>query len=408
MSRVHGRRIRQARRIRRYSVSALAEAVGIRQPRLSELEQAYETDLPEDILRRLGEVLAFPVPFFSVEPQEPCHPGTLLFRARSALTDTECDHLAEYASAAGEIFTALSEYASCPPVRIPELHGSPEIAEAARITREHLGVKAREPITHLVRKAEVAGVLCIVMPFDAQLHDRLDAFSCWAGHYAERPVTALRASSSWDRRRWSLAHEIGHSVLHRRNRDGDIEAQANEFACELLLPSAVLAEEWPASPTIMGLLPLKEKWGLSIQALVEHGFRRGLMSEARRMSVYKQLSNRKWPGGTRWREREPGFDAREPELPRMLGKMAEVGLGAGVSLDAVSLETGHWPALFLQQLLGVQLASGAGKESRLPARPSGPGGSRPRVVSLSDWRRDGDGYGPAPKSTGKRPGTLTR
>jgi Zn-dependent peptidase ImmA (M78 family) len=93
----------------------------------------------------------------------------------------------------------------------------------------------------------------------------------------------LRAGASWDRLRWSVAHEIGHATLHRRQRDGDIESQANEFACELLVPGVSLAREWPKNPTIMSLLPLKERWGLSIQALTEHGFRLGLLDESKRM-----------------------------------------------------------------------------------------------------------------------------
>jgi Zn-dependent peptidase ImmA (M78 family) len=385
---VYGRRVRQARRIRRHSVSAVAEAVGIRQPRLSELEHAYASELPGDTLRRLGEVLDFPVPFFSAEPWEPVHPGTLLFRAKSTLADADADLLAEYAGAAGEIFSALSQYATSPPVRLPDLRQAAEPSVAARIVREQLGIKTLEPIDNLVRKAERAGILVIALSFDFRLHDRLDAFSCWAGEYADRPVTALRASSPWDRRRWSLAHERGHAVLHRRNRDGDIEAQANQFASEFLLPSAALAEDWPASPTIMSLLPLKEKWGLSIQALAEHGFRASLLDDSRRMSLYKQLSNRKWTDGTRWREREPGWDLREPELPRMLGKMAEVGLGLGtdVGLDSVSRETGHWPVLFLQELLGIQLARSGERGGRRPPAPAVPG-VRPRVISLADWRR---------------------
>jgi Zn-dependent peptidase ImmA (M78 family)/transcriptional regulator with XRE-family HTH domain len=388
VNRVYGRRIRQARRIRRRSVSAVAEAISIRQPRLSELEQAYVSDVSEEIVRKLGEVLDFPVPFFSVEPQEPSHLGSLLFRAKSTLTDTDADHLAEYAGAAGEIFSSLSEFASSPSVRLPELRPPSSPVEAARIIREQFGIKAEEPIDHLVRKAERAGILVIVLAFDVRLHDRLDAFSCWVGDYADRPVNVLRASSSWDRRRWSMAHEIGHAVLHKRHRDGDIEEQANQFACELLLPGDSLAADWPTNPTIMSLLPLKERWGLSIQALMEHGFRAGLLGESKRMSLYKQLSNRKWPDGVRWREREPGYNSRDPELPRMLGKMVEVGLGTDASLDLVSQETGYWPVLFLQELLGVQLARSGKREARRPAGPRSPAKSKSQVVSLTDWRRD--------------------
>lgn len=395
MNRVYGRRIRQARRIRRHSVSAVAKEINIRQPRLSELERTYVSDVPEELVRSLGDVLDFPVPFFSVEPQEPSHLGSLLFRAKSTLTDTDADHLAEYAAAAGEIFSALSEYASSPSVRLPELRSPVSATEAAQIAREQFGIKAAEPIDNLVRKAERAGILVIVLAFDARLHDRLDAFSCWVGDYADRPVTVVRTSSPWDRRRWSIAHEIAHAVLHKRYRGDDIEAQANQFACEFLVPGYSLAEDWPANPTIMSLLPLKEKWGLSIQALMEHGFRAGLLDESKRMSLYKQLSNRKWPDGVRWREREPGYNSREPELPRMLGKMIEVGLGADASLELVSRETGYWPILFLQQLLGVQLVRGAERAGRCSTSSGTSGNNRPRIVSLTNWRHDeaGNSFG---------------
>jgi Zn-dependent peptidase ImmA (M78 family) len=382
VSRVYGRRVRQARRIRRFSVSFVADKIGVRQPRLSELERAYVSDVSGEIVDLLAKVLDFPVPFFSVDPQEPSHQGSLLFRAKSSLTDTDADYLAEHAGAAGEIFRALTEYASSPPLRLPDLTRPVLISEAAQITRQQFSLKHEEPVDNLVRKAERAGVLVIVLSFDVRLHDRLDAFSCWVGEYVDRPVIALRAGVPWDRLRWSMAHEIAHATVHKRHRDGDIEAEANAFASELLLPSEVLEREWPRNPTIMSLLPLKEKWGISIQALIEHGFRVGLLDPSKRMSLYKQLSNRKWPDGTRWREREPGYNARDPEFPRMLGKMVEVGLGIDTSLETVSRATGHWPVLLLQQLLGTQLTRGV---RRYPSVTEAP---RSRIVNLAEWRRE--------------------
>ena len=395
MRTVYGRRARQARRIRRLSVSFVAEKIGIRQPRLSELERSYTADISEDTLTGLSKVLDFPSRFFSVEPPEAFHFGSLLFRAKSTLTDTDADHLAEYASATGEIFQGLSERASSPSVRLPDLPHGMSAPEAAGIVRQQFSLKAEEPIDSLVRKAERAGILVILLDFDVRLHDRLDAFSCWVGDYTDRPVIVLRSGASWDRLRWSMAHEIGHAVIHRRQRDGDIEAAANEFANELLLPRNVLVREWPRNPTLMSLLPLKEKWGLSLQALMEHGFRAGLLSESKRMSLYKQLSNRKWPDSARWREREPGYNSRDTELPRLLGKMAEVGLGSNVSLDVVSAATGHWPVLLLQQLLGVQLMRSNNDMLRGSA-PVSPVKNLPtRIVRLAEWRREDatEGFG---------------
>lgn len=388
MKTVYGRRVRQARHIRRRSVSSVAGEIGIRQPRLSELERTYTTDISEETLTQLAKALDFPIGFFSVEPQEAFHAGSLLFRAKSTLTDTDADYLAEYAGAAGEVFQGLSERASSPPVRLPDLPQGISAAEAAAIVREQFSIKAKEPIDSLVRKAERAGIIVIMLDFDVRLHDRLDAFSCWVGDYTERPIVVLRSRASWDRLRWSMAHELGHAVLHRRQREGDIEAAANEFANELLLPGSALNSEWPRNPTLMNLLPLKQNWGLSLQALMEHGFRARLIDESRRISLYKQLSNRKWPDGTRWREREPGFNLRDTELPRMLGKMVEVGFGVNVGLDVVSDATGHWPVLLLQQLLGVQLARPTGgRRQRSMSAPDNKTGPT-RVVSLSDWRHE--------------------
>lgn len=385
MRTVYGRRVRQARRIRRFSVSFVADKVGIRQPRLSEIERSYASDISEETAANLSSILDFPVRFFSVEPHESLHLGSLLFRAKATLTDTDAEHLAEYANAAGEIFEGLSRNASSPSVRLPELRNEVIIAEAASIVRQQFSIKPETPIDNLVRKAERAGVIIINIAYDSRLHDRLDAFSCWVGNYADRPVIVVRSSASWDRQRWSIAHELGHAVLHRRQRDGDIEVQANSFANELLLPQSVLREDWPRVPTLMSLLPLKERWGISIQALIEHGFRADLLDDARRMSLYKQLSNRKWPDGTRWREREPGYNARDAEQPRMLGKMVEVGFGFNASLDSITEATGHWPVLLLQQLIGAQLRSP--RAGRRAASSHGTSSKSAHVINLSDFRK---------------------
>jgi len=74
---------------------------------------------------------------------------------------------------------------------------------------------------------------------------------------------------------------------------------------------------------------------------MEHGFRAGLLEDARRISLYKQLSNRKWPDRTRWREREPGFNYRDTELPRMLGENDRSGLR--LKCQSRSYIRQHWP-----------------------------------------------------------------
>jgi Zn-dependent peptidase ImmA (M78 family) len=77
------------------------------------------------------------------------------------------------------------------------------------------------------------------------------AYSARVGEFGERPLIVLRALKSWERTRWSVAHEIGHIVLHADGVDSDDqEEQANRFASELLAPAKALVDEVPASAVV--------------------------------------------------------------------------------------------------------------------------------------------------------------
>jgi Zn-dependent peptidase ImmA (M78 family) len=62
--------------------------------------------------------------------------------------------------------------------------------------------------------------------------------------YEGLPTIGFNPSIAWVRRRFTIAHEIGHLLLGHTCTDPDLdndpEAEANQFAAELLMPLAIL------------------------------------------------------------------------------------------------------------------------------------------------------------------------
>ena len=75
-----------------------------------------------------------------------------------------------------------------------------------------------------------------------------------------------------DRKRFTLAHELGHLMLHRdefAEEDGKgQEQEANDFASEFLMPAADIGADFAAPLTFARLRELKMKWKVSMGALV--------------------------------------------------------------------------------------------------------------------------------------------
>jgi hypothetical protein len=148
--------------------------------------------------------------------------------------------------------------------------------------------------------------------------------------------------------------------MHQARWEGDLEAEAYSFAAEFLLPIDALKREWPRNVTLASLAPMKKTWGMSLAALIEHGYRNGLLSATQRTSLYKQMSNRRDPAsGERMRIREPGWRDREVELPKLVATVAEKAFGPVQSLDAIEGKVFSWRADFLRTLFSGQVTEWA-------------------------------------------------
>jgi Zn-dependent peptidase ImmA (M78 family) len=306
--------------------------------------------------QRLANALDFPVDFLTSAPVTPVQRGSLLFRAKKGMTRGEEDQLVAWARLIGDLLhRAVQEHVRLPYLKIPRAdQASP--ADAALSTRRMLGLEPDEPIPHLTRALERSGVYVATLDFSAELHAKHhDAFSTWVGSSLDWPLIVVRSHASWERTRLSIAHELGHLVMHHVRRDGNLEADAYSFAAELLVPESVLRTEWPRSATLMSLMPLKRVWGVSFAALIEAGYRGGLIDSAQRINLYKQMSNRRdRQTGERWRIQEPGWRDREPERPKLIAKVLEAAFDSEPDLATLSKFIYGWRPDFLDQLLTGQ------------------------------------------------------
>lgn len=343
MVEVFGARVRQARILRSMPGTVVMDRMGWRSPRQTRLEQSDTAVLDAAELDRLADVLRFPAAFFTTEPVSRVTAHDLLLRAPKVMTVAQKQHLAAFANVVGDLADHLNTLNRLPPVLIEPLPPGADVVTAAARTRRRFGVPTLEPITSLIYELECAGVPVVsrtrrslrsaganggdrsaddpVGPGD----DRLLGCSARTGANRERPVVLLGGSDSWERTRWSAAHEIGHLVLHQYGEiTGPEEREASRFAAELLAPAKALAAEVSQAPTLNDLVELKLRWRLSLGVLIVHLRESKLIDSARADTLQRQLYSRiNADTGRTWGRTEPGWDAFAPERPRLLSRWLE-------------------------------------------------------------------------------------
>jgi Zn-dependent peptidase ImmA (M78 family) len=190
-------------------------------------------------------------------------------------------------------------------------------AEAALMVRAQWRMPIG-PVRHLTRWLEAAGCVIVEEDFGTS---RVDGLSQWVG---DHPVLLINSSAPVDRKRLTLAHELGHLVLHNGPASDDPEREANEFAAELLMPAHVIRPDL-RTVTLGRLRDLKQVWGVSMQALCERAYSLGVLTAADRTRIYKAMSARGW------RRAEPGGELLPPEQPELVAAIGTALRGKGLS-----------------------------------------------------------------------------
>jgi Zn-dependent peptidase ImmA (M78 family)/transcriptional regulator with XRE-family HTH domain len=178
------------------------------------------------------------------------------------------------------------------------------------------------PVRHLVRSIEAAGGMVFRCPFGIT---RVDGISQWPLDDPEKPpIFFVHEEIPGDRERLTLAHEVGHIVMHHAPTENDPEDEANAFAAEFLMPADQIAPDL-VNMTLPKAAALKSFWKVSMQAIIVHAFRLQKISQKQYTDLFAQLSVR----GYKKCEPSP-TPPEEPEMFRELLEFHRKTLNRGV------------------------------------------------------------------------------
>jgi len=139
------------------------------------------------------------------------------------------------------------------------------------------------PAVPVDRIAKQVGAEVRFLPYEGELAGML-------ARSGGNPVIGVNSLHHRNRQRFTIAHELGHLLLHDldvhfdrdfrvRHRDATsstatdpIEVEANRFAAELLMPYAMLAEDLGDAGIDVERMddvgPLAKRYGVSVQAMM--------------------------------------------------------------------------------------------------------------------------------------------
>lgn len=161
----------------------------------------------------------------------------------------------------------------------------------------------RGKIENLMDVVERAGGVVVMCDFQIPVIDGVSQRTQGLPH-----LFFLDKSKPVDRLRFTLAHEIGHMVMHAIP-SPNAEKEADQFAGEFLMPEKEIAPDFK-NVSIATLANLKLKWRASMQALLYRARAIGAIDSGKYKSLYVRISQ------LGYRKNEP--NPLTPERPKML------------------------------------------------------------------------------------------
>jgi Zn-dependent peptidase ImmA (M78 family)/transcriptional regulator with XRE-family HTH domain len=295
-SAVIGERVRHIRNYYGWSQDELARMAGVTQPAISLIERGGGAS--QETVEAIAKASQFSVEFLLRGPLPDLPKGSIKYRKTSAATVREDKRVRAHVRHTIEALQILSEVAKPPPVRLRPIKDDEEvdgdfIETLASDAREWLGVGPTDPIPNMTRAAERAGVVVIG---SADVVGGHQGVSYWSVLPPSPPIIWVTRGLPGDRGRMTIAHELGHLVLHqlRQVDTKKAESEAFRFAGALLIPREAVMESIQTPVTLGHLAQAKARWGIAISALVRRCLDLGLIDVERRTSLEKQLSSRGW------------------------------------------------------------------------------------------------------------------
>jgi len=305
----NGKRLKEARLYNKMTITKLGEELGVKKQMISKYENGQSEPSYEKSLS-LFDILGYPREFFYSEENFNFNSQGTFFRSRLTATQKSkqpAEYLLKYAIIVRDFLDNYVEFPS-----LVDIEGDDEDIEGtAKEIRDLLDLE-ENPINDVIEVAELLGITAVKFNYDEM---KVDAFSSMSEiNEKEYFVIVTGNTRSFFRQQFSLSHEIGHWLLHRdinpqeldKDEYKDMEKQANNFASAFLLPKESFTADFKKLPVnLENLLKLKQKWNVSMAAIIERSKQLNLISQDTRNKLYRQINYRGW------RNPEP-FDTETP------------------------------------------------------------------------------------------------
>ncbi|HDR7517141.1 helix-turn-helix domain-containing protein [Bacillus mobilis] len=298
----NGNRLREARRFRAKSITDLSNDIGVTKQMVSKYENNKAVPSLE-ILFRIISNLNFPREFFFGEDTFDMETEGTFFRSRLTSTQKEKKPSEFTKNMTVLIRDFLEGYIDFPKVpKKPMINNDHSIEELAYQVRKELGLSDK-PVNNILRLLEEQG---FVVSLISNKMDKVDAFSSQTKINGNIYYTVVLEGEeySYYRQQFSIAHELGHWVLHSEVLDPqslekdeykEMEDEANEFAACFMLPKEAFSRDVSLEPLNLDYyVHLKKKWQVSIGAMVMRAFNLGIISSEDYQKLQRQISYRKW------------------------------------------------------------------------------------------------------------------
>ncbi len=318
-----------ARESRGLTQGELAQAASLSQADVSRYENGNRP-IGQDALQRIADALHYPSEFFYRQGyRHGLGSNGLFHRKQKTLPVKTLDMFNAKVNIFRDIVLQLlrdvdiEHMQTFPQIDVDELRQDVEyIAEMVRAAWK----LPPGPINDLIGTIENAGGVAHISSFGT---NKIDAVVQWIP--PAPPVFLVNQDVPGERVRFTLAHEIGHLVMHDVPTRTNIEEEANAFASALLMPARDIAKDFE-QVNLAQLARIKPYWKVSMAALIRRALDIGKINERKARSLYEEMGKM----GYRYQEPYPIPLERPTLLKEIIDAHVNV-LGYKVSEIAVSL-----------------------------------------------------------------------
>lgn len=331
------------RRMLGLNQTELAKAAGISQGTLSKMEQGLK-EVSASHMETLAQALKCPASFFFQPEREYGPPLSMhdgMYRKGAVGIKAIDKIIAELNTRIAHARTLLKSSDLEPELPLPFYEPEEYQNDFEKIAHNvrRAWLMPRGPVKDLTNYMERAGILIIKCDMRGA---RIDGVSYQISGLP--PIVFLNDYIPADRERFTLAHELGHLVMHKYPTE-NMETEANSFAAAFLMPESDIAPDLKGI-TLEKAAALKPYWKVSVGSLLYKAKTLKSVDEGQMQYLWRKRS------ALGWNTKEPeslDFPNEQPTLLNALLQNMQDDLGYSLEelatamhlhLDEISLMYG--------------------------------------------------------------------